>query len=97
MYFTFYLIQMRDFDMKNLLIILSFITLGLVSVNTIAKDKKEPPEYTVEGLKRVHDAKGMALVYAEEGADLSNTTAFTWQSPTLLSRKTGNVTRIAAQ
>jgi len=57
--------------MKNLLIILSFITLGLVSVNTIAKDKKEPPEYTVEGLKRVHDAKGMALVYAEEGADLS--------------------------
>lgn len=57
--------------MKRLLIILSFIALGLVSVSAIAKDKKEIPEYTVEGLKRVHDAKGLALVYAKEGADLS--------------------------
>jgi hypothetical protein len=57
--------------MKRLLIILSIITLGLVSVSAIAKDKEELPEFTVEGLKRVHDAKGMALVYADENADLS--------------------------
>lgn len=57
--------------MKKLLIILSFIALGLVSVSAIAKEKKEIPEYTVEGLKRVHDAKGLALVYADEDADLS--------------------------
>lgn len=58
-------------NMKKLLIILSFIALGLVSVSAIAKEKKEIPEYTVEGLKRVHDAKGLALVYADEDADLS--------------------------
>jgi len=57
--------------MKKLLIILSIIALGLFTAGAIAKDKKEIPEYTVEGLKRVHDAKNLALVYAEEGADLS--------------------------
>lgn len=57
--------------MKKIVIILSLIIFGLVSVAAIAKEKKEIPEYTVEGLKRVHDATGMAYVWAEEGADLS--------------------------
>ena len=57
--------------MKKLLIILSLVTMGLVAVTAIAKDKKEIPEYTVEGLKRVHDTKGIAMVWAEDGADLS--------------------------
>ena len=57
--------------MKKLLIILSFILLATISVTTIAKSKKDLPEYTVEGLKRVTDPKDLAIVYAEEGADLS--------------------------
>lgn len=57
--------------MKKLLIVLSFVLLGTVSVTTIAKDKKELPEYTVEGLKRVANPKNLAVVYAEPGADLS--------------------------
>ena len=57
--------------MKKLLIVLSFILLSTISVTTIAKSKKELPEYTVEGLKRVTDPKDLAIVYAEEGADLS--------------------------
>ena len=50
--------------MKKLLIILSFIILGTSSVTTIAKDKKDLPEYTVEGLKRVENPKDLAIVYA---------------------------------
>ena len=57
--------------MKNLLIILSFILLSTISVTTMAKSKKELPEYTVEGLKLVPGTKDIAIVYAEEGADLS--------------------------
>ena len=57
--------------MKHLLIILSFILLATTSVTTIAKSKKDLPEYTVEGLKLVPDTKDIAIVYAEEGADLS--------------------------
>ena len=57
--------------MKKIAIILSLIIFGLVPVAGIAKDKKEIPEYTVEGLKRVHDTTGMAYVWAEEGADLA--------------------------
>jgi len=57
--------------MKNLLIILSLILLATVSVTTMAKSKKELPEYTVEGLKLVPGTKDIAIVYAEEGADLS--------------------------
>lgn len=57
--------------MKKLLIILSLILLATISVSTIAKSKKDLPEYTVEGLKRVPDTKDIAIVYAEEGADLS--------------------------
>lgn len=57
--------------MKKLLIILSFILLGTLSVTVIAKNKKELPEYTVEGLKRIENPKNLAIVYAEPGADLS--------------------------
>ena len=57
--------------MKNLLIILSLILLATVSVTTMAKSKKELPEYTVEGLKLIPGTKDIAIVYAEEGADLS--------------------------
>jgi len=57
--------------MKNLLIILSFILLATISVTTMAKSKKELPEYTVEGLKLIPGTKDIAIVYADEGADLS--------------------------
>lgn len=57
--------------MKNLLIVLSLLTLVAVPATTIAKDKTEIPEYTVEGLKLVPDTKNMALVWAEPGANLS--------------------------
>lgn len=57
--------------MKNLLIILSLITLCTVTANSLAKDKNEIPEYTVEGLKLVPNTKNIALVWAEPGADLS--------------------------
>lgn len=57
--------------MKKVLLILSILILGTVSLTAIAKSKKEIPEYTVEGLKLVPNTKNMALVYAEPGADLS--------------------------
>ena len=57
--------------MKQLLIILSLVILATVPLTAIAKDKKELPEYTVEGLKRVTDPKDLTIVYAEPGADLS--------------------------
>ena len=57
--------------MKNLLIFLTIILTGLASVATLAKSKKEIPEYTVEGLKLVPDTKDIALVWAEPGANLS--------------------------
>lgn len=57
--------------MKQFLIILSLIVLSTVTVNSIAKSKTDDlPEYTVEGLKRIHNPKHMAVVYAEPGADL---------------------------
>jgi len=57
--------------MKKILIVMSFIFLATTSVTTIAKEKKELPEYTVEGLKRVPSPEHLAIVYAEPGADLS--------------------------
>ena len=51
--------------------ILSLIILGLVPVTSMAKEKKELPEYTVEGLQLVPNSKKMAVVYAEPGANLS--------------------------
>ncbi len=57
--------------MKQLLIILSIVILATVPLTAIAKDKKELPEYTVEGLKRVENPGNLAIVYAEPGANLS--------------------------
>ena len=57
--------------MKSLLIILTLLISGLVSVAAIAEDKFEIPEYTVEGLKLVPDTKGIGYVWAEIGADLT--------------------------
>jgi hypothetical protein len=56
--------------MKTLVIILSMIFLGTAPLNALAKKKDELPEYTVEGLKRIHDTKDIAVVYAEPGATL---------------------------
>ena len=57
--------------MKRILILLSLILLAVAPVATIAKEKEELPEYTVEGLKRIHNPKNMAVVYAEPGASLA--------------------------
>jgi hypothetical protein len=65
------LTEKRALIMKNLLVILSVVLLGLVTLNAVAKDKKEIPEYTVEGLKLVPDTKDVALVWAEPGATLN--------------------------
>lgn len=61
----------RVIIMKKVLLILSIVILGIVSLTATAKSKKEIPEYTVEGLKLVPNTKDIALVYAEPGADLS--------------------------
>jgi len=57
--------------MKNLLIFLTIVVTGFASFVTLAKDKNEIPEYTVEGLKLIPDTKDIALVWAEPGANLS--------------------------
>lgn len=57
--------------MKLALIALSFIFLCYIPSNAVAKSKSDVPEYTVEGLKLIPDTKGMALVWAEPGATLS--------------------------
>ena len=54
-----------------LLILLSLVLLAGGSVSTFAKNKKEIPEYTVEGLKLIPNTKDIAYVWAEPGADLS--------------------------
>jgi hypothetical protein len=56
--------------MNKLLVILTLAILGVVSVTAIAKDKKEIPEYTIEGLKLVPGTKDISVVYAEPGANL---------------------------
>lgn len=61
----------RAFIMKALLLILSVMILSTIPLSTVAKNKKEIPEYTVEGLKLVPNTKGIALVWAEPGANLS--------------------------
>ena len=52
--------------MKTFLLVLSIMILGAAPVATVAKSKKEAPEYTIEGLKLVPNTK-LALVYAEAG------------------------------
>lgn len=69
--FQLYLHLRRATIMKKMLLILSIIILGAAPVASIAKSKTEVPEYTVEGLKLIPNTKGMALVWAEPGANLS--------------------------
>lgn len=57
--------------MKFALIVLSLILAGSMSSTVLAKNKKEIPEYTVEGLQLVPNTKDIAYVWAEPGADLS--------------------------
>ena len=57
--------------MRNLLIILSLLFLCTTSISALAENRKDVPEYTVEGLKLVPDTKDIALVWAEPGADLA--------------------------
>jgi hypothetical protein len=57
--------------MKKSLLLLPILALAIASTPALAKKKDELPEYTVEGLKRVPNPKGLAIVYAEPGANLS--------------------------
>ena len=57
--------------MKKILILLILALMVATPITTIAKEKTELPEYTVEGLKRIHDPKNMAIVYAEPGVTLA--------------------------
>ena len=56
--------------MKKLMIILTFIALGLAPLSSIA-EKSKVPEVTVEGLELIPNTKDIAYVWAEPGADLS--------------------------
>ncbi len=58
--------------MKKSLILIPLVALTITSVPVFAaKDSSKIPEYTVEGLKRVPDTEGIALVWAEPGANLA--------------------------
>mgnify|MGYP001828792089 FL=1 len=57
--------------MKNLLVCLSLLLLFPAPETTFANQDSSVPEYTVEGLKLVPNTEGMALVWAEPGAVLS--------------------------
>ena len=58
--------------MKKSFLLLTLLTLSMAFTPVFAKkDDDKIPEYTVEGLKRVPDTKGTALVYAEPGANLA--------------------------
>lgn len=57
--------------MKYFMVVLSVIVMGLAPVATMAKKKSEIPQVTVEGLELVPDVEGLAHVWAEPGANLS--------------------------
>ena len=57
--------------MKIIIVFLSVVALCTAPTATFAKKKAEIPEYTVEGLKLVPNTKEIAMVWAEEGANLS--------------------------
>jgi hypothetical protein len=57
--------------MKAVLIAFSIFILIAAPVTAFARDEKDIPEYTVEGLKRVPGTRDVALVWAEPGVDLS--------------------------
>jgi hypothetical protein len=57
--------------MHKLLLVFSIVILGIAPVNGIAKNKKEIPQTTIEGLELVPNTKNLALVWAEPGANLA--------------------------
>jgi hypothetical protein len=57
--------------MKKLLIILCMLVLVVTPVASFAKKKSKIPQTTIEGLVLVPDTKGIAMVWAEPGAELS--------------------------
>jgi len=57
--------------MKILLIVIAAIAANALPADSIAKNKTELPEYSSEGLKRVHGTTDIAIVYAEPGASLA--------------------------
>jgi len=57
--------------MKYFLIVMSLLALITAPAITLAKEKNELPEYTVEGLKLVPDTRNIAAVWAEPGANLA--------------------------
>jgi len=73
--------------MKNILIALFLLTLITAPAATVAKEKKEIPEYTVEGLKLVPGTKDIATVWAKPGVDLSTYKRFYIVEPYVAFRK----------
>lgn len=57
--------------MKKLLIVLFLVALVAAPDTGFAKKKAEIPQTTIEGLELIPDTKGIAMVWAEPGADLS--------------------------
>jgi hypothetical protein len=57
--------------MKKPLLLIPVLILAIASSAALAAKKKELPEYTVEGLKRIENPESLAVVYAEPGANLS--------------------------
>lgn len=56
--------------MKVLPIVLAAIAAFALPAHSIAESKKELPEYSTEGLKRVHGTTDIAIVYAKPDASL---------------------------
>ncbi len=56
--------------MKILLIVIAAIAANALPAESIAKNMKELPEYSSEGLQRVHGTTDIAIVYAKPGASL---------------------------
>jgi hypothetical protein len=56
--------------MKILLIVLAVIAAYALPADSCAESKKELPEYTTDGLERVHGTTDIEIVYAKPGANL---------------------------
>lgn len=57
--------------MKKLIPIITLALLVSMPMAMMAKSKSKTPDYTVEGLELIPDVEGLASVWAEPGADLS--------------------------
>jgi hypothetical protein len=73
--------------MKKSMIILAMAVLAMSSVSTIASDKTEIPEYTVEGLKLVPGTQNIAYVWAKPGANLAQYSRINMAEPEVAFRK----------